>query len=227
MRPSRWMAGAAGALILLAYVAVRAQGDGSHPVSGRLYANTMSAAGAPWLDRSEREDEEAPKKAIALLGLKPGEVVADVGAGSGYFTLKMAALVGPTGRVYASDIQQEMLDIIQAKMGTAPLKNVTLVLGEDDNPKLPPSEIDTVLMVDVYHELHKPQAVLSHIRTALKPGGRLVLVEYREEDPNVPIQRLHKMSVATAKLEVEHEGFTLAKVVRDLPWQHLLVFTKK
>ena len=221
------MAGAAGALFLLACVAVRAQDDGTHPVSGRPYANTMSAAGASWLDRSEREDEEAPKKAIALLGLKPGEVVADVGAGSGYFALKIAVIVGPTGRVYATDIQQKMLEIIQAKMGTAPLKNLTLVLGEDDNPKLPAGEIDTVLMVDVYHELHKPQAVLKHIRTALKPGGRLVLVEYREEDPNVPIQRLHKMSVATAKLEVEHEGFILAKVVSGLPWQHLLVFTKK
>ena len=140
---------------------------------------------------------------------------------------KIADIVGPMGRVYASDIQQEMLDIIKAKMGSAPLKNVTLVLGEDDNPKLPAGEIDTVLMVDVYHELHRPQAVLKNIRAALKPGGRLVLVEYREEDPNVPIQRLHKMSVKTAKLEVEHEGFTLSKVVSDLPWQHLLVFTKE
>ena len=227
MKRSRWIAGAAAALVLLAYVAVRAQDEGTHPVSGRHYANTMSAAGASWLDRSEREDEEAPKKAIGLLGLKPGEVVADVGAGSGYFALKIAEIVGPTGRVYATDIQQEMLDIIKAKLGSAPVKNVTLVLGEDDNPKLPAGEIDLVLMVDVYHELHKPQAVLKNIRTALKPGGRLVLVEYREEDPKVPIQRLHKMSVATAKLEVEHEGFTLAKVASDLPWQHLLVFTKK
>jgi ubiquinone/menaquinone biosynthesis C-methylase UbiE len=227
MALSRRTAGAATALLLLAYVAVRAQDEGTHPVSGRHYANTMSAAGAPWLDRDEREDEEAPKKAIALLGLKPGEVVADVGAGSGYFTLKMAGIVGPTGRVYASDIQQDMLDIIKAKMGSAPMKNVTLVLGDDENPKLPAGEIDTVLMVDVYHELHSPQAVLKHIRTALKPAGRLVLVEYREEDPNVPIQRLHKMSVATARLEVEHEGFTLSKVVSGLPWQHLLVFTKR
>ncbi|MGE3579738.1 MAG: class I SAM-dependent methyltransferase [Vicinamibacterales bacterium] len=187
----------------------------------------MSAAGAPWLDRDEREDEEAPKKAIGLLGLKAGDVVADVGAGSGYFTLKMAELVGPSGRVYASDIQQEMLDIIAVKLRGTALTNVTLVLGDDDDPKLPPGTIDMALMVDVYHELHQPQAVLKRIRAALKQDGRLVLLEYRAEDPKVPIQTLHKMSIATAKQEVEHEGFVLSEVKHDLPWQHLLVFTKK
>lgn len=226
-RHQRWTARMLAVAVVLVPVVALAQDDGRHPVSGRLYANTMSAAGAEWLDRPEREDEESPKKAIALLGLKPGDVVADVGAGSGYFTLKMAGIVGPTGRVYATDIQQEMLDIIRAKMGSAPLTNVTLVLGTDEDPKLPAGTIDMALMVDVYHELHEPQAVLKNLRTALKPGGRLVLIEYREEDPAVPIQRLHKMSVQTARLEVEHEGFTLSRVVSDLPWQHLLVFTKQ
>lgn len=216
----------AAVAVALATAPARAQDDGRHPVSGRFFANTMSAAGASWLDRPEREDEEAPKKAIALLGLKPGDVVADVGAGSGYFALKMAELVGPTGRVYAADIQQEMLDIIKSKLGYTPVKNVTLVLGAEDNPKLPPNTLDMALMVDVYHELHEPQAVLTHLREALKPGGRLILLEYRAEDPKVPIQTLHKMSVQVAKLEVEHEGFVLAKVLNDLPWQHLLIFTR-
>ncbi|MGE0394524.1 MAG: class I SAM-dependent methyltransferase [Vicinamibacterales bacterium] len=217
---------AAAAAVVTAVLA-QAQDEGRHPVSGRFYANTMSAAGAPWLDRDEREDEEAPKKAIGLLGLKAGDVVADVGAGSGYFTLKMAELVGPSGRVYASDIQQEMLDIIAVKLRGTALTNVTLVLGDDDDPKLPPGTIDMALMVDVYHELHQPQAVLKRIRAALKQDGRLVLLEYRAEDPKVPIQTLHKMSIATAKQEVEHEGFVLSEVKHDLPWQHLLVFTKK
>lgn len=217
---------AAGAAVVTV-VLVHAQDDGRHPVSGRFFANTMSAAGAPWLDRSEREDEEAPKKAIGLLGLKAGDVVADVGAGSGYFTLQMAERVGPSGRVYASDIQQAMLDIIRRKLARTSLTNVTLVLGNDDDPKLPPNTIDMALMVDVYHELHQPQAVLKQIRAALKPDGRLILLEYRAEDPKVPIQTLHKMSIATAKQEVEHEGFVLSQVKHDLPWQHLLVFTKQ
>lgn len=216
----------AACVAVVTAVLARAQDDGRHPVSGRFFANTMSAAGAPWLDRSEREDEEAPKKAIGLLGLKAGDIVADVGAGSGYFTLKMAELVGPSGRVYASDIQQDMLDIIRRKLARTSLTNVTLVLGDEADPKLPANTLDLALMVDVYHELHQPQAVLKQIRAALKPGGRLILLEYRAEDPKVPIQTLHKMSIATAKQELEHEGFTLSQVKNDLPWQHLLVFTK-
>ena len=139
----------------------------------------------------------------------------------------MAELVGPSGRVYASDIQQGMLDIIQRKLKGTSLTNVTLVLGEDADPKLPANAIDMALMVDVYHELHQPQAVLKQIRAALKPGGRLILLEYRAEDPSVPIQTLHKMSIAVTKQELEHEGFTLSQVKNDLPWQHLLIFTKK
>jgi ubiquinone/menaquinone biosynthesis C-methylase UbiE len=197
-----------------------------HPVSGRIYAETMDVSGADWLDRTEREREEAPEKALGIIGIQPGSTVADVGAGSGYFTLKMAALVGPNGIVYANDIQKGMLDIIQRKLDRSAYKNVRLVLGKDDDPQLPTDSLDLAVMVDVYHEFHQPQAMLQHVRTALKSGGRLVLLEYRAEDPKVPIRPEHKMTVAGAKLEVEHEGFTLTSVNEDLPWQHILVFTK-
>jgi len=222
--------GACVAAFCAAVPLVLAQAEGRHPVSGRFYANTMSADGADWLDRPERDFEESTKQATKLLGLTPGMVVADIGAGSGYFTLPMARLVGPGGRVYAVDIQPRMLEIIAKKLQKQKkdrLDNVTLILGEETDPKLPAESIDVALMVDVYHELHQPQAVLKAIRTALKPTGKLILLEYRAEDPTVPIQTLHKMSVATAKLEVEHEGFTLAQVKKDLPWQHLLIFTKR
>jgi len=187
----------------------------------------MSVEGAPWLDRSEREQEEQPDLALRLLKIAKGSVVADVGAGSGYMTLKLAKLVGPTGRVFANDIQPGMLDLLTKTVSNAKLTNVTPVLGTIDDPKLPAGTLDLVIMVDVYHELSEPQKILAHIRQSLKADGRLVLFEYRAEDPNVPIQPLHKMTVAQAKLEVEHEGFMLTKVQEDLPRQHLLTFTKK
>ncbi|OFW14648.1 MAG: methyltransferase type 11 [Acidobacteria bacterium RIFCSPLOWO2_12_FULL_67_14] len=203
------------------------QREGVHPVSGRVYAGTMGVSGAPWLDRMQRDREEAPGQALRIIGITPGSAVADVGAGSGYFTLRMARMVGPSGRVYANDIQQGMLDIIREKVETMRLDNVTLVLGTQDDPRLPPASLDLALMVDVYHELQAPQAMLQKLHGALKPQGRLVLLEYREEDPSVPILPLHKMSVAVAKLEVEHEGFRLARVNEDLPWQHVLIFERK
>jgi len=213
-----------------ASVAMRVGGQaspGRHPVSGREYAWPMGVAGAPWLDRAEREVEEAPSRAIPMLKVVPGETVADVGAGSGYFTERLARLVGPTGRVYATDIQQGMLDLLGARMTKLQLENVTPVLSEPADPKLPANALDMVLMVDVYHELGAPQTVLGHIRTALKPTGRLVLIEYKGEDPAIPIIPSHKMTVAQAKLEVEHEGFVLASTDSSLPRQHVLTFTKK
>lgn len=213
---------AAGAVLVAAQ-----RSPGRHPVSGREYAWPMGVAGAPWLERGEREAEEAPSRALRLLKVAPGEVVADVGAGSGYFTERLAGLVGQTGRVYATDIQQGMLDLLGARVGRAKLENVTLILSDPADPKLPPNAIDMVLMVDVYHELGEPQTVLGHIRTALKPSGRLVLIEYKGEDPSIPIIPSHKMTVAQAKLEVEHEGFVLASVDSSLPRQHVLTFVKK
>jgi predicted methyltransferase len=215
------------AIVAGAVLVAAQRSPGRHPVSGREYAWPMGVAGAPWLERGEREAEEAPSRALRLLKVAPGEVVADVGAGSGYFTERLAGLVGQTGRVYATDIQQGMLDLLGARVSRAKLENVTLILSDPADPKLPPNAIDMVLMVDVYHELGEPQTVLGHIRTALKPSGRLVLIEYKGEDPSIPIIPSHKMTVAQAKLEVEHDGFVLASADSSLPRQHVLTFVKK
>lgn len=212
-------------LVLLAPGLV--QGVGRHPVSGREYARPIGVGSAPWLDRSEREAEERPTQALAFLDIKPGWVVADIGAGSGYFTERLSRLVGATGRVYANDIQKGMLDLLQRRLASQQLQNVTLVLGEPADPKLPPSSIDLALMVDVYHELGDPQTMLANIKKALKPDGRLALIEYKGEDPSVPILPLHKMTVAQARLELEPEGFVLTSVNSSLPRQHVLVFSAR
>ena len=200
---------------------------GVHPVSGRRYAQPMSYLGADWLDRSERVSEEEPDIALDAIKLVKGSTVADVGAGSGYMTEKLAAQVGPTGRVYANDMQPEMLRLLGGRLAARRITNVTLVQGAVDNPKLPASAIDLELLVDVYHEFSEPQVMLRHLREALKVDGRLVLLEYRKEDPNVPIRLEHKMSVADAKLEVEDEQFQLVDVDERLPRQHILIFTRR
>jgi precorrin-6B methylase 2 len=215
---------AAAALACLVVLGAQAPGL-RHPVSGRLIAPVMSVAGAEWLERPEREAEEAPGKAIAALRLEPGLVVADIGAGSGYYTVRMARAVGPAGRVYATDIQPGMLDLLRRNVSRAGLDNVTAVLGAPDDPRLPAASIDVALMVDVYHELSAPQAFLRRLRPALKPDGRLVLLEFRKEDRGVPILEVHKMSVAEVRQELEAEGFRLEAVLPDLPWQHILVLT--
>ncbi len=206
---------------------VVAQTRGRHPISGRVYAGVMSAAGADWLERPERESEEQPAKAIDVLALSAGAVAADIGSGSGYITELLSKAVGPTGRVYGVDIQPAMLDLLRARMAEKKLTNVTPVLGAIDDPHLPEGALDQAIMVDVYHEFSEPQRMLQHIRAALKRDGRVVLLEYRKEDPSIPILPDHKMSVAEAKLEVEAEGFTLARVDESLPRQHILIFTKR
>jgi SAM-dependent methyltransferase len=213
---------AAGALVAL----VLAQQPGTHPISGRVYALPMGVEGASWLDRPEREREEDPDLAMRLLRLPKGTTVADIGAGSGYFTVRLARAVGDKGTVYASDLQPGMLELLKKTVANARLKNVMPVLAAPDDPKLPAGSLDLALMVDVYHELSQPQTVLQRIREALKPDGRLVLIEYRAEDPTVPIRPEHKMTKEQVRLEVEHEGFTQSRVYGDLPRQHLIVFTK-
>ena len=205
---------------------LRGQSAGAHPISGRQYALPMSVEGAPWLERRERVDEEEPDLALRLLRVAKGSTVADIGAGSGYMTVRLAKIVGPTGRVYANDIQPGMLELLQKNVEKNRLTNVTPVLGAVDDPKLPPDSIDLAIMVDVYHELSQPQRMLQRLRESLKTGGRLVLWEYRAEDPAVPILPLHKMTKAQVKLELEAEGFKQSRVFDDLPWQHLFVFVK-
>jgi SAM-dependent methyltransferase len=203
------------------------QRPGVHPISGRRFAPVMGYQGADWLERGERDEEEAPDVALNVLKIPKGASVADIGAGSGYMTERLAERVGPTGRVFANDVQPQMLEILSRRLSAKRITNVTLVQGTIDDPKLAPASVDLELMVDVYHELSQPQLILQHLREALKPGGRLVLLEYRKEDPAIPIRPEHKMSVAEAKLEVEAEGFTLSKVDEALPRQHILIFTVK
>lgn len=186
----------------------------------------MGVEGADWLDRSERDLEEDPDRAIDVLRIEKGATVADVGAGSGYMTVKLSKKVGPQGKVYANDIQQGMLDLLNKRLVKSKITNVTTVLGTQDDPRLPLEALDLIIMVDVYHELSQPQVILRKLRSSLKPGGRLVLLEYRKEDPDVPIRPEHKMSVADAKLELEAEGFKLTKTNEDLPRQHILIFTR-
>jgi SAM-dependent methyltransferase len=204
---------------------VEGQSPGVHPLTGREFALPMSASGAAWLDRDERQREENTELSLRLLEVQRGSVVADIGAGSGYYSTRLARLVGPEGRVYSNDIQQAMLDIIRGRIERERIPNIELVLGTTTDPRLPRAAVDLAIMVDVYHEFSQPQVMLRRIRESLKPDGRLVLLEYRGEDPRVPILPAHKMTVAQAKTEVETEGFRLAEVKEDLPWQHVLVFT--
>jgi predicted methyltransferase len=196
----------------------------THPVTGRQIAGVMGPGGADWLVRSEREQEEQPDKALAALKIPQGAVVADIGAGVGYFTWRLADVVGPTGKVYANDVQPEMIAMLKKNILERKLTNVEPVLGKYDDPLLPKKSIDLALLVDVYHEFSEPQKMLDRIRESLKPDGRLVLLEYRKEDPKVPIRPEHKMSVAEVKAEVEPEGYKLDDVLEILPRQHILIF---
>jgi SAM-dependent methyltransferase len=205
--------------------AVFAQAD--HPVSGRRIAPVMGVGGAQWLERSERELEEMPETALNEIGLKPGMTVADVGTGVGYFAIRLARRVGPTGHVYANDVQPEMLTMLRQRAKNANVDNIIPVLGGEADPKLPLNTMDLVMLVDVYHEFSQPQRMLRKLRSSLKDEGRLVLLEYRKEDPTIPIRAEHKMSVEEAKAEVEAEGFELERVSEALPRQHILIFKKK
>lgn len=193
--------------------------------TGREIAQVMGHLGAPWLERPEREEEEQVSRAIQNMELKPDEHIADIGAGSGYYTFRMAARV-PDGKVFAVDIQPEMLDIMRRRIEEDRIGNVELVKGQETNPNLSENSLDMVLMVDVYHELSHPKEMMEQIVKALKPGGRFVLLEYRMEDPSVPIKRLHKMSEAQAVKEMEAVGLRLRENIGNLPWQHFMVFVK-
>jgi len=193
---------------------------------GREIAQTMHFAGAPWLTRESRDREEEPAKLMKALKIKPGMTVCDLGCGNGFYTLKLAKEVGPEGKVLAEDIQKEMLDMLGKRAEKAHLKNVEPILGTIVDPKLPDNAVDLILVVDVYHEMDHPVEMLAALRKSLSKTGRLVLVEFRAEDPNVPIKPLHKMSKAQILKELPPNGFKLVDQYDDLPWQHVMFFQR-
>jgi ubiquinone/menaquinone biosynthesis C-methylase UbiE len=193
---------------------------------GRPIADVMTFHGADWLVRPEREEEERPEAMLDALKIKPGSTVADIGAGVGYTSLRMARRVGPKGTVLATDLQPEMLQMLQENARRARVKNVRPILATATDTKLPEGAVDLALMVDVYHECSDPEATLQGLRKALKPGGRLVLVEFRGEDPEVPIKPEHKMTFAQVRREIEPQGFRFKEKFEFLPWQHIIVFEK-
>ena len=194
---------------------------------GREIARVMGHRGAGWLERPQREEQEKPGRLVTELKLEPGQSVADIGAGTGYFTRRLARAVGPEGSVYAVDIQPEMLKLLKRNLKEAGIENVKPVHGTVTDPKLPESTLDLVLLVDVYHEFSHPYEMLKSIWTALKPGGRVVFAEYRAEDPSIPIKRLHKMTEAQVKKEAKALPFEWIRTSDILPRQHLIFFRKK
>jgi ubiquinone/menaquinone biosynthesis C-methylase UbiE len=192
---------------------------------GREIAQVMGHQGIPWLERDDREDEEAPGKAISLIELESGQVVADIGAGSGYYSFRIAQRF-PDSNVVAVDIQPEMLDFIKRRSRELSVSNVKIQLGSIQSVNLPPESIDAALFVDAYHEFSHPYEMMSSIYSALKPGGIVYLLEYRAEDPKVPIKPLHKMTQAQAKTEMRFVGLEWVETKNDLPWQHFMIFAK-
>jgi ubiquinone/menaquinone biosynthesis C-methylase UbiE len=192
---------------------------------GREIAQVMGHPGIGWLERDEREREEAPSKAIAALDLPPHTIIADIGAGSGYYTFRISEKT-PQGKVIAVDIQQEMLDFLHKRAAELEVTNVVPHLGSVDDLRLPPASLDAALMVDAYHEFSHPAEMLASLHQALKPGGIIFLLEFRGEDPRVPIKPLHKMTEEQARKELEHAGFRFVSNRRHLPWQHFMVFEK-
>lgn len=200
--------------------------------SGKLYMGreislVMGHQGAGWLERPERVKEEQPSKLLKMLEVKSGMIVADIGAGSGYHSFRLAKTVGAKGKVLAVDIQKEMLDIIRTRMKRNKVTNIETILGTETDPKLPACEVDLILMVDVYHELAYPYEMTEALIKSLKPGGRMVFVEFRREDEKVPILLAHKMTEKQVLAEMAPHPLKHAKTMESLPWQHVIIFEKK
>jgi SAM-dependent methyltransferase len=193
---------------------------------GREIAQVMGHQAAGWLERPEREKEERPSKLLPALNLKDGDVVADVGAGSGYYSFRMARLVGPKGKVLAVDIQPQMLAIMRYRMKKEKIKNIDLIQGTETDPKLPASSVDLILLVDVYHEFSHPYEMTRAMVQSLKPKGRIVFVEFRKEDDNVPIKLVHKMFQKQVLKEMEPHPLRYVNTLDILPWQHVIIFEK-
>src|SRR6185312_6974675 len=213
-------------ILLLSLAPWPGRAEDVHPITHRRIAQVMGVGGADWLVRPEREAEEHPDQALDLLKIPKGAGAADIGAGVGYFTWRLAERVGPSGVVYGEDIQPQMIALLNKNMRDRKIGNVRAVLGAIDDPKLPKESLDLVLLVDVYHEFSEPEKMLDRIRESLKPGGRLVLLEYRAEDPAVPIRPEHKMTVRMVRDEVEPEGFHFDQAIEKLPQQHIIVFRR-
>ncbi|MDA8974993.1 class I SAM-dependent methyltransferase [Akkermansiaceae bacterium] len=208
------------------YVFKKATRDGTGKFYlGREIAQVMGHPAISWLERNNREDEEAPTKAIEILALKEDAVIADIGAGSGYYTFRLAQQ-HPKGHVIAVDIQPEMISYLELEKNQLKAENVSIHLGKIDDTLLEANSIDAAIMVDAYHEFSHPYEMIRSLAKALRPGGRLFLLEYREEDPLVPIKLLHKMSQKQAKAEMSTAGLKWVETKHDLPWQHLLIFKK-
>ena len=250
LKTAKVLASTVGVLLLLIYVATSLKGE-SHetgerirPTSthykqrppsrdgigkiymGREISQVMGHLAAGWLERPEREREEMPNRLIEMLKLKEGDVVADIGIGTGYIARRISPKVGKTGTIYGVEIQQEMLDILAEKMAEAGITNIKGILGTITNPKLPPNSLDLAIMVDVYHEFSHPYEMLQNICRALKIGGRVAFIEYRAEDPNVPIKPLHKMSELQVIKEATPHPLSWIETLHDLPWQHVIIFEK-
>src|ERR1041385_4878669 len=193
----------------------------------REIAYVMGHQAADWLERNEREQEERPERLLRALKIKAGSVVADIGAGTGYYTRRLAKLVGPAGIVYAVDIQPEMLELLTNKMAELKIGNVKPILGTNTTPNLPKASVDLILLVDVYHEFDLPYEMALSMTAALKAGGRLVFVEFRREDPNVPIKLVHKMSEAQVRKEMSLQKLRWHETIETLPWQHIIIFQKE
>jgi len=193
---------------------------------GRPIAGTCSYLGADWLERPERAAREQPERVLDMLGIAKGATVADVGAGTGYFTVRLSQRVGANGNVLATELQPEMLRLLDTRLSRDKLSNVRLIRGTEDRVMLPERCCDLVLMVDVYHELTDPPGVMAGVRRALKETGRLVLVEYKAEDPNIPIKPEHKMTLAQIRKELEALGFAFVESREELPDQRVVIFVR-
>jgi ubiquinone/menaquinone biosynthesis C-methylase UbiE len=214
MKKLKWVA-----LVLLSVVLA------SHAQAQRQSAPVMGVGGADWLTRPERIKEEEPDRMLAALEIKKGSVVADIGAGVGYHVWRLSEIVGPAGKVIGEDIQPGMIQLMRKNIADRKLQNVEIILGTPTDPKLPARALDLVLMVDVYHEFADPVTMMKRIQDSLKPDGRVALVEFRKEDPSVPIQPLHKMSIQEVRSELEPLGFRFQRTIEFLPWQHIIIFS--
>lgn len=193
---------------------------------GREIAHVMGYQGMAWLEREEREQEENTSILLQNMNIKPGDTIADIGAGSGYHLFKMAPMA-QVGLIYGVDLQPEMLAAMKLKKDAGPDKNITLVQGNEQSVKLPENSVDKVLMVDVYHEFNYPYEMLQSVTKAMRPDAKLFLIEYRGEDDSVPIKELHKMTQKQAVKEMKAAGLKLEKNITNLPWQHCMVFVKE